>query len=97
MPLDLRLDLTAIDPQAQLADLDRVDAEENLYTFFQGAWPYIDPAPWMDGWCMQAIAEHFLFVERHDHDADGLHRVAHQSITTKAERESATSALPMRP
>jgi hypothetical protein len=42
--------------------LDRADSEESLYTFFRAAWPYIDPAPWMDGWCMEAIADHLQAV-----------------------------------
>ena len=51
-----------IDRDAQLLDLDRVDAEESMYDFFRGAWPYIDAAPWVDGWCMEAIAEHLEAV-----------------------------------
>jgi len=50
------------DREAQLLDLDRADCEDNLYTFFRGAWPFIDPAPWVDGWCMEAIAEHLQAV-----------------------------------
>ena len=51
-----------IDRDAQLLDLDRADAEESMYDFFRGAWTYIDAAPWVDGWCMEAIAEHLEAV-----------------------------------
>lgn len=56
------VDYSAIDPRAQLLDLDRLDYEESLYAFYREAWKYIDPAPWTDGWCMQAIAEHLEAV-----------------------------------
>jgi predicted phage terminase large subunit-like protein len=51
-----------IDRDAQLLDLDRVDSQESLYHFFRGAWHAIDAAPWVDGWCMEAIAEHLEAV-----------------------------------
>jgi predicted phage terminase large subunit-like protein len=51
-----------IDRDAQLLELDRLDCEESLYTFFRGAWHAIDPAPWVDGWCMEAISQHLEAV-----------------------------------
>lgn len=51
-------DPRSVDAEAQLLDLDRADAEESLYHFLRAAWPYIDPAPWKDGWAVEAICEH---------------------------------------
>jgi predicted phage terminase large subunit-like protein len=55
-------DLTKIDQRLQLLDLDRVDCEESLYTFLKRSWANIDPAPWADGWHIQAICEHLEAV-----------------------------------
>lgn len=62
VPLLAGRDLTKWDLKAQLRDLDRADYEESLYAFLEAAWPYMDPAPWMDGWCIEAIAEHLEAV-----------------------------------
>lgn len=51
-----------IDRDAQLLDLDRVDCEESLHTFLKSAWRYMDPAPFMDGWHLHAIAEHLQAI-----------------------------------
>jgi predicted phage terminase large subunit-like protein len=51
-----------IDPQAQLLDLDRADCEESLYEFIKHSWHINDSAPWMDGWCIEAICEHLQAV-----------------------------------
>lgn len=51
-----------IDRDAQLLDLDRADCEESLYYFLKRAWPIFDSAPWVDGWCVEAIAEHLQAV-----------------------------------
>ena len=51
-----------IDPRAQLLDLDRTEAEESLYVFLKQAWKYVDPAPFTEGWHIQAIAEHLQAV-----------------------------------
>lgn len=51
-----------VDPTAQLRDLNRVDHEDSLYEFLRGAWPYIDPSPWKDGWPIEAVAEHLEAV-----------------------------------
>lgn len=51
-----------LDHDAQLLELDRYDCEESLYTFLQGAWKYIDPAQFRDGWHLHAISEHLQAV-----------------------------------
>lgn len=51
-----------LDRDAQLLDLDRVDCEESLHNFLKSAWKYIDPAPFMDGWHLHAIAEHLQAI-----------------------------------
>lgn len=51
-----------IDVERQLAELDRVDYEESLYKFLRAGWKNIDPAPWKDGWAIEAIAEHLQAV-----------------------------------
>jgi predicted phage terminase large subunit-like protein len=55
-------DLSRVDPRLQLLDLDRVDFEDSLYLFYKAAWPYIDPAPWVDSWAIDAVAEHLQAV-----------------------------------
>ena len=59
MPLP---DIRAVDPRQQLLDLDRADCEDSLYEFFKARMADADPAPWVDGWCMDAIAEHLQAV-----------------------------------
>ena len=51
-----------IDRDAQLRELDRADAEESLHFFLKKAWRYIDPAPFTDGWVIEALAEHLEAV-----------------------------------
>jgi predicted phage terminase large subunit-like protein len=58
----LRLPEGVLDLDASLRELDRMDAEESLYAFLQMAWRYIDPAPWTDGWVMEAVSEHLQAV-----------------------------------
>lgn len=48
--------------QAQLDELDRTDAEEDLHFFLQKAWKFIDPAPFQDGWVIDALCEHLEAV-----------------------------------
>lgn len=57
-----RLDPRSVNASAQLLDLDRADCEESLYDFFRAAWPYIDPATWVDGWHIGAICEHLQAI-----------------------------------
>lgn len=45
-------------------EAERHLAELSLYEFLQGAWPYIDPAPFMGNWHLEFIAEHLEAVSR---------------------------------
>src|SRR5574337_1465555 len=56
------IDGLMLDPAATLADLDREDCEDSLYTFLQYAWRSIDPAPLTVGWPIEAVAEHLEAV-----------------------------------
>jgi predicted phage terminase large subunit-like protein len=58
----MTFDLSKIDREAQLLDIDRINCEESLYTFLKSAWRYIDPAMWMDSWAVEAICEHLQAV-----------------------------------
>lgn len=51
-----------IDRDAQLRELDRYDAEQSLSFFLRKAWKYIDPAPFTDGWVIDALADHLEAV-----------------------------------
>jgi predicted phage terminase large subunit-like protein len=55
-------DPSQFDPKLQLLDLDRADAEDSLYVFLKSAWHIFDSAPWVDGWCIEAIADHLQAV-----------------------------------
>ena len=58
----LDLDGKQIDIEKQLAELDRADCEDSLYTFLKNAWKYIDASPFTEGWPIEAIAEHLQAV-----------------------------------
>ena len=51
-----------VDPRLQLLELDRTDCEDSLYDFLSHAWKYIDSSPWVDGWPIEAVAEHLQAV-----------------------------------
>jgi predicted phage terminase large subunit-like protein len=55
-------DLSNIDREAQLLDIDRINCEESLHAFLRSAWRYMDPAPFTDGWHLHAICEHLQAV-----------------------------------
>jgi predicted phage terminase large subunit-like protein len=57
-----KFDPASVNAEAQLLDIDRVDCEESLYVFLKSAWKYIDPAPWIDGWAVDAICQHLQAV-----------------------------------
>ncbi len=59
MPLDLD---QQIDPYRVLRDIERVECEESLATFLRNGWRYIDPAPFIDGWVIDALCEHLQAV-----------------------------------
>ena len=61
MPI-LDIDGQKIDVDKQILELDRADCEDSLYTFLRGSWRYIDPAPFTDGWPIEAVAEHLQAV-----------------------------------
>jgi predicted phage terminase large subunit-like protein len=50
------------DREAQLIDLSRADCEESLYEFTRSSFSYIDPAPWIDSWAIEAVCEHLEAV-----------------------------------
>ena len=58
----LDLDGKQIDIEKQLAELDRADCEDSLYTFLKHAWKYIDASEFTEGWPIEAIAEHLQAV-----------------------------------
>ena len=60
--LDLTLRRALANEQAALLELDRIDCEESLSTFVRGGWRFIDPAPLVWGWHLDAIAEHLQGV-----------------------------------
>lgn len=60
MPLDVASLLS--DPARLIQALDRTEFEDSLYMFLRAAWRQIDPAPWTDGWPIEAIAEHLQAV-----------------------------------
>lgn len=43
-------------------ELDRLEYEESLITFAKSAWRYVEPKPFVDGWHLEAIAEHLQAV-----------------------------------
>lgn len=48
--------------QLQMDELDRIECEEELHVFLAKAWKYIDPAPFVDGWVLDALCEHLEAV-----------------------------------
>jgi predicted phage terminase large subunit-like protein len=56
------IDLKSIDAKLQLIDINRAECEDSLYEFLRNAWHIFDPAPWIDGWCVEAMAEHLQAV-----------------------------------
>jgi predicted phage terminase large subunit-like protein len=56
------LDLTGVDTERLLLDLDRADCEQSLYQFYKMAWRFIDANPWKDSWAVDAICEHMQAV-----------------------------------
>jgi predicted phage terminase large subunit-like protein len=51
-------------PEEALRELERLDFEEDMVSFVEGAWKYIDPNPYKYGWHLEAIAEHLQAVTR---------------------------------
>lgn len=51
-----------IDLAAQAKAFERWDLEQDLYHFTRQAWAQIDPAPFRDGWPIEAVCEHLEAV-----------------------------------
>ena len=51
-----------IDVDKALQDILRYEYEQSLYEFLKAGWKYIDPNPFVDGWHLEAIAEHLQAV-----------------------------------
>ena len=47
-----------LDIDAALLEIERLECEESLGTFLRRGWRYIDPAEFIDGWVIDALAEH---------------------------------------
>lgn len=58
----LVIDGREISIDEQLRDLDRVDCEDDLYSFLKYSWRYIDSSDFTDGWPIQAVADHLQAV-----------------------------------
>jgi len=58
----LVIDGREISIDEQLRDLDRVDCEDDLYSFLKYSWRYIDSSEFTDGWPIQAVADHLQAV-----------------------------------
>lgn len=58
----MTFDLSKIDREAQLLDIDRINCEESLYCFVRSGFPYIDPATWIDSWAIEAVCDHLQAV-----------------------------------
>jgi predicted phage terminase large subunit-like protein len=51
--------------ETELASRQETQAQqENLIDFLRGGWRYVDPAPYVHGWHLEAIAEHLEGVTR---------------------------------
>ena len=78
-----------INIEATLRDIDRADCEDSLYTFLRSGWRYISAAPFVDGWPIEAVAEHLQAV------VDGDIRRLIINIPPRCAKSSLTSvALP---
>lgn len=51
-----------IDPAQQQLEFQKYDLEGSLYDFTKHAWAQIDPAPFREGWPIQAVCEHLEAV-----------------------------------
>lgn len=81
----ITLDGSLLDSEQTLRDIDRADCEEDLYTFLQYAWRWMDPAPFTPGWCIEALAEHLQAV------TDGQIRRLVVNIPPRCSKSSVTS------
>jgi predicted phage terminase large subunit-like protein len=56
------VNLSTIDINATLLEIERLECEESLGTFLRRGWKYMDPAPFVDGWAIDAVSEHLMAV-----------------------------------
>src|ERR1041384_2417001 len=42
--------------------IERETMERSLYKFLRGAWPYVEPEAYVDGWIVGLLCEHFQAV-----------------------------------
>ena len=62
MPEFVKIDGQTYDFQASIDAIDRQDCEESLYMFLRNAWKWVDPSPFVEGWPIEAVAEHLQAV-----------------------------------
>src|ERR1700693_2754391 len=58
----LRRLASMVEKLKQLEETERLEA--SLIEFFKAAWPEFDPAPYVHGWHLDAIAEHLEAIAR---------------------------------
>lgn len=51
-----------LDPVGQRLDFERYDLEQDFHSFTRASWAVIDPAPFRDGWPLEAVCEHLTAV-----------------------------------
>ena len=51
-----------VEVESALLEIERMKCEESLAQFLQSAWKHIDPAPFVGGWVIDAVAEHLEAV-----------------------------------
>ena len=61
-PAIIHMDGMAINADRSLLELDRMDCEESLYEFLRRSWQWMDPTPFVDGWALEAVADHLQAV-----------------------------------
>lgn len=64
-----KIDLTKLSAEQMLRLLDSANkelAERHLYEFLRQAWKHMDPAPFVDGWHLEAMCEHLEAVSSGD-------------------------------
>lgn len=66
-------------------NLNAKDLEEDLYSFLQASWQYIDPSPFVPGAPIQAVCEHLQYV------ADGYIKRLVINIPPRCAKSSTTS------
>ena len=61
-PAIIHMDGMAINANSSLQELDRMDCEESLYEFLRQSWQWMDPTPFVEGWALEAVADHLQAV-----------------------------------